>query len=192
MFKRMGVIIFSVGTIGILVIVGFYFFGTKSKIEIVDHLCNFIRKEQKMDCVAVLAADTFMKPGAIVDYQGTLKKPDRVPMPIGDLFGPECLVPGADDATISRDLSAPQPISIPQFTYNSDRNLKVGADVEVPQAEGGAIKAGPKWSEVSKIELSADDAWVVRVDEMLAVRVVGSCRIQQDCVERVDAGEKLQ
>ncbi|MBP1184200.1 hypothetical protein [Methylobacterium sp. PvR107] len=46
----------------------FYWRSPNPPVVVVDHLCEFVRKEQKMDCVAVLASDSFMKPGAIVDY----------------------------------------------------------------------------------------------------------------------------
>ena len=58
--------------------------------NVVDRLCASVRGEQKMDCVAVLAAETFMKPGAVVDYQGSAAEPSTVPLPTADLFGPAC------------------------------------------------------------------------------------------------------
>ena len=84
-----------------------------------------------MDCVAVLAEETLMKPGAVVDYPAgqTL---DSVSLPIANLFGPACQVPGVDLAALRKMMAEPQPVSIPQMTYDVTRSLANGADVEIP------------------------------------------------------------
>ena len=135
-----------------------------------------------MDCVTVLAADTFMKPGAIVEYEDQKGTP-RASLPVADLFGTappgglSCLVPGADVASFQSGLSQRQPISIPQMTYEVNQSLPIGADIEIPALYGFTLKAGPKWSNVSKIDLANDDAWAIQVDELSAINAYRSCRI---------------
>src|SRR3954462_12311624 len=85
-------------------------------LRIVDHLCNFVRDEQRMTCVRVLASDTFMKPGAIAEYRAS--SDDKVTLPVADLFSTDlaghasCLVPGVDVASMRSALSQPRDISI--------------------------------------------------------------------------------
>src|SRR5439155_3471857 len=105
------VVLLRIGIVIIVLIVGFYVWGPKPRIEIVDRLCEFIRNEQKMECVAILANDMTMRPGAIVDFQATQGLPDRVAIPRADIFGPKCLVPGAEVSSLQKDLSKPHSIS---------------------------------------------------------------------------------
>lgn len=184
----------------VVILVGYQFFAPPPPPpppppKIVDQLCKFVTEEQHMSCVNVLAADTFMKPGAIVEYE---PKPDgtaRVSLPVSDLFAsdlfgkPSCLVPGVDLASIKKRLSQPQPISIPHLSYEVNRNLNVGADVEVPKMAGFSLKAGPKWSDVGKIELANDDAWAIQLDELSAISAYKSCHILKKCAEYIAASD---
>jgi hypothetical protein len=160
-------------------------------LRIVDHLCKFVHDEQGMTCVRVLASDTFMKPGAIVEYRAS--SDDRVTLPVADLFSTDlgghasCLVPGVDVASMRSALSQPRDISIPQMTYDVDRNLHIGADVEIPQLYGSTFKAGPKWSNVGKIDLGNDEAWAIQLDEFAAVNAYRSCRILKSCTDHIAA-----
>lgn len=157
-------------------------------VVVVDRLCEFVVKDQRMDCVTVLASDSFMKPGAIVDYQASTDgTPNRVPLPVADLFGERCQVPGASLESLKRDLSAPQPISMPQLTFQTNRALQIGADVEVPKFNGLSLKAGPNWSDVLKVELINDDAWATSLDELSAVSAYKSCQILKSCTDHVNS-----
>src|SRR6266508_645458 len=157
--------------------------------HVVDRLCAYVRDEQKMDCVAVLAAETFMKPGAVVEYQGSTAEPGTVPLPIADLFGPSCQLPGVDLTEFQRTMAEPSQVSIPQFTYEANRALTLGTDVEIPKFRGFTFKAGPRWRDVAKIEMTNDDAWVIRLDELAALNAYKSCRIVKDCTDYITASK---
>lgn len=180
--------VWFLGVLGLLIctVIGFYFFGPRPEIHVTDRLCDFVRNDEKMDCVAVLASDTYVRPGAIVDYTPG-RKPGRVPLPVADLFRADatCYIPGVQIENIQRDLQQAQAISVPTFTYDVDRSLVVGGDVEVPRLEDATLTAGPKWSDISKIELSTDEAWVINVDENLALAAVRDCKIRKTCVDRI-------
>jgi hypothetical protein len=151
---------------------------------VTDRLCEFVRGETKLNCVVTLAADTFVHPGSIVDYQPS-EQPmsDRIPLPVADLLGQSCLVPGSTD--LVKALGAQADVSIPTLTYKTNSSLTVGADVELPKLYGTIIKAGPNWSAIQKVDLSADAAWITQFDENLAVRTVKSCKIRKECVDRI-------
>lgn len=169
-----------------IVLGGYYYFRHVPPIKVVDRLCEFVRNEQQMECVSVFAADTFMKPGAIVEVRmPTGDGVGRVSLPVADLFGPKCIVRGADAVSLQKGTTQPQPISIPQLTYETNRALELGADVEIPQLEGSSFKAGPRWSDVSKIVLGVDDAWVTGLDEISAVDAYKSCLIITTCAEYI-------
>ena len=144
-----------------------------------------------MNCVAVLAADTLMKPGAIVEYDQQAGDKSSVSLPVADLFATNfsgqrtCLIPGVDVTSIQEGLAQPQPISIPQMTYQVNRNLSVGADVEIPKLYGFTFKAGPKWDDVDRIYLANDDAWLIQLDELSAKNAYRSCRIKKSCADDI-------
>jgi len=157
--------------------------------NVVDRLCAYVRGEQKMDCVAVLAAETFMKPGAVVDYQGSAAEPSTVPLPTADLFGPACQLPGLDLTDFQKTMAEPSQVSIPQFTYEVNQALTLGADVEIPKFRDFTFKAGPRWRDVAKIEMTNDEAWVIRLDELAALKAYKSCRIVKDCTDYITASK---
>lgn len=170
----------------VLTLVGIYIYELlkpEPPIIVTDKLCQFVRNEQKMECVAVLASDTFMKPGAIVDYHPPA--PDRVSLPVADLMGDACRMPGVDLASLKSEIKRKEDVSIPQFTYQVNHGLKIGADVEIPKLSGFTFKAGPSWSDVSKIELATGDAWAITLDEFQALAAYGSCKIKKQCTDYV-------
>jgi hypothetical protein len=155
-------------------------------VQVADKLCDYVVHEQKMKCVTVLAADTYMKPGSIVEYNDN---PDgssgRVPLPTADLLGEACQVPGAP--ALKSGVSARASISIPQMAYETNTGLKEGADIDVPKFKELQFKAGPKWSEVSKVELANNDAWAINLDELVAAQAYQSCQIRKSCTEYLAA-----
>lgn len=167
----------------VLLIAVLYFSKPGPPAAIVDRLCEFVRS-QKMDCVAALASDNFVKPGAVVNYQPSSDGSDRIPLPVLDIFG-SCLVPGADTSDLLRELSEPKPISIPTLTYQVDKNLQIGANLDVPQLDNANITAGPEWSSVGKIDLSVDSAWIINVDEFRTLNAIQSCKIIKQCVDHI-------
>ena len=42
--------------------------GPKPEIHVVDRMCEFVRRDQKMECLAVLTDDTAIQPGSIVAF----------------------------------------------------------------------------------------------------------------------------
>jgi hypothetical protein len=154
--------------------------------QVVDKLCKFVTEEQRMNCVAVLASDSFMKPGAIVHYQPNADgSPGLVPLPVADLLGARCQVPGVDFSSLKKDSSQQQPISIPQLIYDTNRALQAGADIDVPKLYGLTFKAGPKWSDVWSIRLTNEDAWAISLDELSALSAYKSCEILKACTDYV-------
>ena len=174
------IVVFVIG--GIL---AYWKFGPKPEIHVVDRMCEFVRNDQKMECVAVLTDDTAIKPGSIVDYQVDPGGGGRVQFPNADLFGEKCLVPGADVAVLRKGIATKYDVSIPQLTYEVNTNLQIGADVEIPTAYDMTFKAGPNWSKVSKIEMSNDKAWAASMDEIAAVDAYASCQIRTTCVNYI-------
>lgn len=152
--------------------------------HVVDRLCEFIRKEQQLDCVAVLADDRALKPGSIVQYDPPPGAPSSVPLPVSDLFD-TCLVPGAGLAKQRRALDDPPAVSLPNFTYDIDHSLQAGMDVAVPQLDNMSFKAGPHWGDVSKIELANAGAWMATLDEIAAVDAYKSCEIRSSCADYI-------
>lgn len=137
-----------------------------------------------MKCVTTLASDEFVHPGSIVNYQPSANPAtDRLDLPVASITDSSCLVRGAE--ALADVVKARAGVSIPQFSYETNGSLKEGADVEVPQLYGAAIKAGPEWSDVQKVELASDEAWVSQIDENLAVQAVKSCSFVKECVDRI-------
>lgn len=170
----------------VLILVGTYIYWTivpDSPVIVADKLCEFVKNEEHMGCVAVIAADTYMKPGAIVEVP-----PDgsgRVSLPVADLMTDKCRVPGADIQALQAGMLKQNPIVVPQLSYEVNRALQIGADVEVPKLYDFSFKAGPKWSEISKIDLAIDESWVTQMDELAAVDAYGSCQIKKRCTDYV-------
>ena len=138
-------------------------------VQVVDRLCDYVVSEQKMKCVTVLATEAYMKPGSIVEYKDNSDgSPGRVPLPTADLLGETCAVPGT--AALKSGVSSQAAISMPQLVYETNSGLKEGADIEVPKFKEFQFKAGPQWSDVSKVELVNDKAWAINLDELSGVR----------------------
>jgi hypothetical protein len=112
-----------------------------------------------------------------------------VHFPNADIFGEKCLVPGADVSVLRKGIAAKHDVSIPQLTYEVDRNLQAGADVEIPKAYNMTFKAGPNWSNVSKIEMSNETAWAASMDEIAAVDAYASCQIRPVCVDYIKSAQ---
>jgi len=139
-----------------------------------------------MNCVATLASDSFVHPGSIVNYKPSqVPASDRLDLPVADITGSSCLVPGAE--ALTEAIKAPAGVSIPQLSYETNGSLKVGADIELPQLYGTTIKAGPQWSDVEKVDLAVEDAWVTQLDENLAAQAIRSCSIRKECVDRIQS-----
>lgn len=174
----------AVLVIGLLV--GLYAINTftpEPPVIVTDKLCQFVKNEQQMGCVAVLAADTYMKPGAIVEVQPAGF--GRVSLPVADLMAEQCRVPGANLTALQAGMLKQQSISVPQFSYEVNRALQIGGDVEIPQFSDFKFKAGPKWSNVSKIDLTVDESWVTQLDELAIINAFGSCHIRKRCTDYV-------
>jgi hypothetical protein len=126
-----------------------------------------------------------MKPGSIVetatDKDGTV----RVALPRADLLNDVCRVPGASFDKILLGINERQPLSIPTLLYASNRGLKVGTDVELPELNGTRIEAGPNWSQVQKVTFSVDSSWFLNLDENVAADAITSCQIKEVCVSRL-------
>jgi hypothetical protein len=179
--KMKGVLL-SVVALGVASIAYLFFFRTHP-IEIVDRLCEYVRGQQ-MNCVATLAADSLVHPGSILSYvQSENPTSDRLPLPISDITGSSCLVPGTQGVTEA--IKTPSAVSMPKLSYEINGALAVGANVELPELYGTTIKAGPEWSDVQKVEMSVDDAWVTQLDENLAIYAVRSCSFRKICVDRI-------
>ncbi|WP_133253020.1 hypothetical protein [Rhizobium wuzhouense] len=163
---------------------GFFFWPVKPVI-VLDHLCDFVRDQQKLECMAVLAADNFVAPGSFVEAVANEVTDKRVPLPRGNLFGDSCIIPGADGDAIKAELSKHSSISIPTFTYDVDRSLKEGVELQIPKLEALSLKAGPNFKSVSKVELSTEDAWAVNVDELSAHQALSSCSVKRSCVDYI-------
>lgn len=186
MNKRMTVIAFATGlTLAIVGVAVHYFWATPTPVKVADRLCDFVRDEQKMTCVAVLASDKLMRPGVIIDYHPDPNRNDSAPLPNADLFGHACYVPGTASEALNRDFEPANSISIPTLSYDIDRSLKVGADLGLPQLVGAKVTAGPKWSEVSKLEFAVDEAWMALLDENEALNAIRSCEVRKSCVDRI-------
>jgi hypothetical protein len=170
----------------VLTLTAIYFYH-ESKPEppvvVTDSLCEFVKREQHMGCVAVIAGDTYMKPGAIVEVLSG--GPGLVSLPVADLMTDQCRVPGADLATLKSGMLKQNPITVPQLSYEVNHALQIGADIEVPQLDNFTFKAGPKWSNVSKIDLAIDESWVTQMDELAAVDAYGSCQIKKRCTDYI-------
>lgn len=155
-------------------------------VVIVDRLCEHVRG-QRMNCLTTLAAESFVHPGSIINYQPSeTPSNDILSLPVSDIVGESCLVPGAP--TVLRDGARQKAdVSIPNLIYEVNTGLNAGATVELPQLSGASIKAGPEWSKVEKVDLSVDQAWVSHMDENLAVAAVNSCSFRKQCVDRIIA-----
>jgi hypothetical protein len=162
----------------------FYFWPLK-QVVINDHLCNFVRSDQKLECMAILAEENLVAPGSFMEAAPESISDKRVPLPRGNLFGSSCIIPGADGDLIKADLSRRSSISMPTFTYSVNKSLKEGLEIQVPQLEALSMKAGPNFSSVSKIELSTEDAWAVNVNEISAHQALSSCSLKKSCVDYI-------
>jgi hypothetical protein len=155
-------------------------------VQVVDRLCDYVVSEQKMKCVTVLATEAYMKPGSIVEYKDNSDgSPGRVPLPTADLLGETCAVPGT--AALKSGVSSQAAISMPQLVYETNSGLKEGADIEVPKFKEFQFKAGPQWSDVSKVELVNDKAWAINLDELVAARAYQNCHIRKSCTDYIAA-----
>lgn len=162
-----------------------YFFHERKPAVIADRLCDHVRS-QGMDCLVSLAVDSFVHPGSIINYQPSPNpSSDKLPLPISDITGVSCLVPGENG--LKKTAEQKSGVSIPSLSYEVNGGLKVGAAVELPQLDGATIKAGPDWSDVQKVDLTVDEAWLTNLDENLAVTAVRSCSFRELCVERIKA-----
>jgi hypothetical protein len=131
-----------------------------------------------------------MHPGSIVQYDPPPGTPGRIPVPNSDLFGESCLVPGASLAAQRATPSSSQPeVSIPNFSYGIDRSLKDGTDVSIPKLYNMTFRAGPNWTDVSKIDLSTEKAWIATLDEIAAASAYKSCQIRTSCADYIRAAK---
>jgi hypothetical protein len=152
---------------------------------VIDRLCEYVRG-QRMNCIATIAADSFVHPGSIVDYRPSeTPARDVLSLPVSDITGDSCLVPGAP--AVREATRAKADVSIPNMVYETNGSLAAGATVELPQLSGASIKAGPSWSNVQKVDVSVDQAWVSQMDELLALSAVRSCSFKKICVDRIKA-----
>ncbi|MER9895575.1 hypothetical protein NKJ40_26525 [Mesorhizobium sp. M0119] len=176
-------ILFGLVAVGIAGIAAAYFLMRPKAIVVADRLCDYVQGQQ-LNCVTTLAADTFVHPGSIISYQPSqTPASDQLPLPVSDITGTSCLVPGTREFTDAA--KAPSPVSIPQLSYEVNGALKIGADVELPQLYGTTIKAGPEWSDVQRVDFAVDEAWITQIDENLAINAVQSCSIRKQCVDRI-------
>jgi hypothetical protein len=185
--NRLGILLLAAVVVAIAIIVITYGAWRPKPTIVTDRLCEYVRDQEQMNCVAVVAADEFVHPGAIVAFQpSSAPSTDKVPLPVADVFGSGCLVPGASPE-FTAQASKPIDVSIPELNYETNGALEVGADVEIPELYGATIKAGPRWSNVQKVTLSADKAWITQLDENLAIKAVQSCSFSIACVNRIQA-----
>ena len=123
--------VLAIGAILLVILIAVFLLWPSPPPRVVDRLCVFIRNELKMDCVAIVASDSYVKPGAIVAYSPPPDGGGGVPLPIGDLSSSACRVPGLPGAGMWTGVDKSQPISMPQLTYDTNRKLETGADVNV-------------------------------------------------------------
>lgn len=143
-------------------------------------LCDYVESKLGMRCVEVLAAQTQLGPGAVVDFPSDAKSGSKVPLPEFGLQA-SCRVPGSDTSPLHP--SDPSEISLPQFSYEVSRNLKEGATFDLPQLSSTTLKAGPNWKNLSRIDVTAPKAWVTGIDQIAYIE--NTCSIKQICVDRI-------
>ena len=143
-------------------------------------LCDYVQSNLGMRCVAVLADQSQLGPGAVVDVPENAPANSKVPLQEFDLQS-VCRIPGSDLSALQP--SAPADLALPQFSYEVSRSLKEGAIFDVPQISSATLKAGPNWRSLSRIDVSVPAAWVTSINQISYIE--NSCSIKQICVDRI-------
>lgn len=143
-------------------------------------LCDYVQSNLGMRCVAVLADQSQLGPGAVVDLPENAPANSKVPLQEFNLQT-ACQVPGSDLSALQP--SAPADLALPQFSYEVSRNLKEGATFDLPQISSATLKAGPNWRSLSRIDVSVPAAWVTSINQISYIE--NTCSIKQLCVDRI-------
>jgi hypothetical protein len=154
-----------------------------------DVLCQYVSRSLGMRCVAILGSDSILGPGALVPYPLGSPVDAPVPLPNAELFSSACVVPGEKIDALLGALKKPNTVALGTFTYHLEHNLKVGANLPLPEVANVDLTAGPDVSHIADITLKPTNAKLEMLDENLFADALADFGIRKECVDRLLASQ---
>jgi hypothetical protein len=147
-----------------------------------DPLCKYAAGLQ-MHCVAILADESELAPGSMVEFP---KKPEadaKVPLRRGDLLSESCTVPGAETPHLV--ISGESNETLPSFDYKFSNQLQADAELDIPQLKDFKLKGGPNAGNLAKVVIDPGEGHSRYIDEPSFRHAYSSCSIKQSCVDAI-------
>lgn len=145
-------------------------------------LCDLAAKNFKMQCVQ-LASPSLYDRGAFIPFSEANDNLIPLAFPEDQILAESCLLNSVEDAELVIFRADPnKSVVFGKHTFNINKNIALGADLNIPEAAGFTIKAGPRITQARTITLEADNAIFFNIDSSLFKSILNSCNIKRSCV----------
>ena len=163
---------------------------TTSPISESNPLCDLAAERFKMECVLLGSPGIYDK-GAFIRSSETDASLTPLPLPEDQILAESCLLNPVENVGLATFKEDPnKSIVFGKYSFNINRNVKLGANLNLPEAAGFQIKAGPEIAQAKTINLEADSAVFFNIDSSVFKSILNNCSLKRSCVSNVKDSNK--